>query len=263
MKYSIFLMTFVILKLVHAHESYENKLKKLLINRSEFSLNTLEDMKNRVLPFEDGSRVLVWGGSDGHDVYFSALHVHYYRRIPTYRGLSPIDRVNTDGVLLTTSQKLTFDEMVNGDYPSRKDFIVLVEKSVSGRISERLNFRDSVVGEDVYMVGLPFSPNRNIHVSVGKVLSEEDSKQAVEDVQSYIKFDNESEFAVKGLATVGMSGGAVFSKSGDFLGVMYRGGSEILTRVVKAKYIISQLSEAFKNLTPQEADLYKKFLKGI
>lgn len=127
--------------------------------------------------------------------------------------------------------------------------------------------------DTVLLVGYPNAMEGKLAAAVARVLSDEAAVDALAelaaagDEEGSIAYDPAVELLVSGpagTAGVGMSGGAVFSTTGVYLGVMVRAstapGAQIV-RVVRQRYILEQLASALAAQTPDARAEVAEFLE--
>ena len=176
--------------------------------------------------------------------------------------------------------EIDYDHVLKKTYPTNLDYRIgrlggllvpsdgfipdeqTLNKSFSATFSlPQLRIREAIPGEKILMMGFPRLLNSQLAWSEGIVLGETAARTIIENTSNKKKkkavFQPHSEFIVKGLASAGFSGGAAFSLTGEYLGILVRSStSEGYVRVIRAKYALEKFKFALQSLpTPRQKNL--------
>ena len=168
-----------------------------------------------------------------------------------------------DYVVAVLTERLLEDEQITFDPPLKEPVKINDPLKL---LAQNCTFSGPIPGESVIVLGFPKEPiySGEMVFSVGKVYQDFRAEEMIEldPSESKIVYDKSVEFAIDARSIPGMSGGGVFNKYGQYLGVVVRGNDEPIEknkyfiRVIKAEYISGQIEEKLQILKdPEKSDL--------
>ncbi|TCC90099.1 serine protease [Pedobacter frigiditerrae] len=159
-------------------------------------------------------------------------------------------------------------------YPDKVQTVVPLQLYDPNKRTEALQvWTNPETDENVIAIGYPQDRTKypNGAVSTGKVYSDTQAANIIQslksknDVEGEIPYQPQVEFFAEVAAVAGMSGGGVFNRNGQLLGIMVRAtqlnGQPIL-RVVRIKYIKQKLISFYTSLSITDQAKLRPFISG-
>ena len=128
-------------------------------------------------------------------------------------------------------------------------------------------------GESVILMGYPQAEEfeGGLAASVGRVLSDSEAEDAIKelsesgDEEGGVAYDPEVEMIIEGYAVVGMSGGGVYNREGQQVGILVRASGEYdgkqYVRAVRMTFVVDSLMSAYEELSDSEKAVISSYLE--
>jgi hypothetical protein len=128
-------------------------------------------------------------------------------------------------------------------------------------------------GESVILMGYPQAEEfeGGMAASIGRVLSNSEAEDAIMELLEFgdeeggIAYDPEVEMIIEGFAVVGMSGGGVYNRNGQQVGILVRASNEWdgmqYVRAVRMTFVVDSLMAAFEDLSGPDKVVISSYLE--
>ena len=128
-------------------------------------------------------------------------------------------------------------------------------------------------GESVILMGYPQAEEfeGGLAASLGRVLSDSEAEDAIKelsesgDEEGGVAYDPEVEMIVEGYAVVGMSGGGVYNREGQQVGILVRASNELdgkqYVRAVRMTFVVDSLMSAYEELSDSKKAVISSYLE--
>ena len=210
----------------------------------------------------------------GPDALASPLFDMYNPAIPAETNHSAFQDVlprNDFFVAVVDSQKLDVAMLAPTPQPLVHETLPLYDPD--GVTTTEPTHADPGEGDLVLLMGFPNTGDLagELAASVGRVLSHAEAAGVIEmladarDEEGDIPYEPEVEMIIEAQSVTGMSGGAVFNRDGQQLGILVRAsdvhdGTQYV-RAVRMAYVVARLAIALDNLSPEDQAVVQRYLE--
>ena len=169
------------------------------------------------------------------------------------------------------SQKVVMDPLPNEPAPLKHESPIIFDPSDLTTVAP--TYADVTPSESVILMGYPQADEYEggLAASIGRVLSDTEARDnikelsALGDEEGGIAYDPEVEMIIEGHSVVGMSGGGVYNREGQQVGILVRASNEYdgkqYVRAVRMTFVVDSLMSAFEALTDSEKAVIIPYLE--
>jgi hypothetical protein len=169
------------------------------------------------------------------------------------------------------SQKVAMEPFPNAPEPLKHESPTIFDPIALTKTAP--TYSGATTGESVLLMGYPQAEEfgGSLAACVGRVLSDTEAENAIKELSSLgdeeggIPYDSEVEIIIEGQAVIGMSGGGVYNREGQQVGILVRASNQIddkqYVRAVRMTFVVDSLMSAYEKLSDSEKAIISKYLE--
>ncbi len=221
------------------------------------------------------TRIFLVEGEDGSvDSLASVLFILYNPDVPPDQsGNHLLDVLPRHDFFIGVidSQKIVMEPFPGEPAPLKHEPPIIFDPS--GLTTATQTYADVEPGDTIVLMGYPQAGDLagKLAASIGRILSNEEAETAISelaalgDEEGGIPYDPEVEMIIEGHAVLGMSGGGVYDRTGNQVGILVRASYEYdgkqFVRAVRMTYVVYSLLLAYESLSDVEKDVVSLYLE--
>jgi hypothetical protein len=152
---------------------------------------------------------------------------------------------------------LPADQEMENVEPAQDFFVTRVKNPSKDQLDQfpTIQTATPIAGEPAMVLGAPLIDMDNLWQSIGTIVDPTQAAKIQAASKDKIPFNPAVEFLVKASAFPGMSGGGVFDRTGNLLGIIVRAmgsaGNEDYIRIFRADYVAKMVLENMQSQIPK------------
>jgi hypothetical protein len=169
------------------------------------------------------------------------------------------------------SQKVVMEPLPNTPEPLKHESPIIFDPM--NLTTTVPTYADVTHGESVILIGSPQAKEfkGELAASVGRVLSDVKAENTIKELSAHgdeeggIAYEPKSEMIIEGQAVIGMSGGGVYNREGQQVGILVRASKKYngkqYIRAVRMKFVVDSLMSAYERLSDSEKAIISPYLE--